>query len=73
VLPPPKDKVKLETEEEVPAIILTSLQDGHMGSAVGSAAVARRYSCDRKINQTESDSEAYFCRGKGCSLFEMVS
>jgi hypothetical protein len=36
-----------------------------MGSAVASAAIARRYFRDRKINQTESDSKEYFHRQKG--------
>lgn len=52
-------------------MIFTSLKDGHMGSAVASAAIARRYSRDRKINQ--SDSEEYFHRGKECQSLEMVS
>lgn len=54
-------------------MVCTSLKDGHMGSAVASAAIARRYSRDRKINQTESDSDEYFHRGKECQSLEMVS
>jgi hypothetical protein len=44
-----------------------------MGSAVASAAIARRYSRNRKINQSESDSEEYFHRGKECQSRKMVS
>jgi hypothetical protein len=44
-----------------------------MGSAVASAAVAQRYSRDRKIRQSERGCEEYFLRGKGCSFLEMVS
>lgn len=54
-------------------MVFASLKNGHMGSAVASAAIARRYSCDRKINQIESDSEEYFHRGKECHSLEMVS
>jgi hypothetical protein len=44
-----------------------------MGTAVASAAIAGRYSRDRKISQSESDSEEYFHRGKECHSLEMVS
>jgi hypothetical protein len=39
---------------------------------VASAAIARRYSRDRKISQTESDSEENFHRGKECQSIDIV-
>jgi hypothetical protein len=44
-----------------------------MGSAAASAVIARLYSSKREINQSYSDCEEYFRRGKGCLSLEMVS
>jgi hypothetical protein len=44
-----------------------------MGSAAASAAIAQRYSRNRKINRSESNCEEYFRRGTGCLSLEMVS